>query len=264
MASPQYFRVRRVKMAALEKVKILVVGDSGVGKTSLVHHICHNETLSSPGWTIGCTAEVKLYEYREGTPGMKNFFLEFWDVGGSASHENSRSIFYNGVNGLILVHDLTNKKSFTNLRRWLAEVLGSGKESVLSTKQQKQPSSPNNKESWFEFSIDMGEEYDSEQFAGNQIPVIIIGTKLDQAGTARILNSSRSLHLAEEIGADMINLNCTDLKQFNPGSVNARKLCAFFDKVIERRFYSREVPQQSFGIAESPKFYERSSKRKMV
>lgn len=251
-------------MAALEKVKILVVGDSGVGKTSLVHHICHNEIISTPGWTIGCTAEVKLYDYKEGMPGMKTFFLEFWDVGGPASHENSRSIFYNGVNGLILVHDLTNKKSFTNLRRWLSEVLGSGKEgnSVLSTKQHK----PSNKDSWFEFSIDIGEDYDSEQFAGNQIPVLIIGTKLDQAGTARILNSSRGFNLAEEIGADMINLNCTDVKQLKPGSLNAKKLYNFFDKVIERRFFSREVSQfqQPLGTAESPKFYDRSSKRKMV
>ena len=252
-------------MAALEKVKILVVGDSGVGKTSLVHHICHDESISNPGWTIGCTVEVKLYDYKEGCPGMKTFFLEFWDVGGSASHQNSRAIFYNGVNGLILVHDITNKKSFTNLRRWLAEVLGNGREGngFLSNKQSKTTSGG---DSWFEFSIDMGEEYDSEQFVGNQIPVIIIGTKLDQAGTSRILNPSRGLNLAEEIGADMINLNCSDAKQLKPGSLNARKLCAFFDKVIERRFYSRETTQvqQSFGIAESPKYYDRASKRKIV
>ena len=63
----------------------------------------------------------------------------------------------------------------------------------------------------------------------------------------------------------MMNLNCTDVKQLKPGSHNVRKLCTFFDKVIERRFYSREVPQfqQSSGT-ESPKFYDRSSKRKIV
>lgn len=253
-------------MAALEKVKILVVGDSGVGKTSLVHHICHNESISNPGWTIGCTVEVKLYDYKEGTPGMKSFFLEFWDVGGSASHQTCRSIFYNGVNGLILVHDLTNKKSFTNLRHWLTEVLGSGKDAgnVLNSKQSKS-SSNTNKGGWLEFTIDIGDDFDREQFAGNQIPVIIIGTKLDQAGTARILSSSRGLNLAEEIGADMINLNCTDTKQLKPGTLNDKKLCAFFDKVIERRFYSRELPQfqTQAVLADSLKFYDRS-KRKMV
>lgn len=253
-------------MAALEKVKILVVGDSGVGKTSLVHHICHNESISNPGWTIGCTVEVKLYDYKEGTPGTRSFFLEFWDVGGSASHQNCRSIFYNGVNGLILAHDLTNKKSFTNLRRWLTEVLGSGKDggNALHSKQSK-PSSTINKGSWFELSVDIGDDFDREQFAGNQIPAIIIGTKLDQAGTARILTSSRGLNLAEEIGADMINLNCTDTKQLKPGTPNWIKLCAFFDKVIERKFYSRELPQfqPTAGLVDSSKYYDRS-KRKMV
>ena len=167
---------------------------------------------------------------------------------------------------MILVHDLTNKKSFTNLRRWLAEVLGSGKEGNGSFSAKQPQKQPSNRDSWFEFSIDIGEGYDSEQFAGNQIPVIIVGTKLDQAGTARILTSSRGLNLAEEIGADMINLNSTDIRQLKSGSLNARKLNAFFDKVIERRFYSREMPQvqQSTGLAESPKFYDRSSKRKMV
>lgn len=59
---------------------------------------------------------------------MKSFFLEFWDVGGFVNYENSWLIFYNGVNGLIFVYDLINKKLFINLRCWLVEVLGFGKE----------------------------------------------------------------------------------------------------------------------------------------
>ncbi|XP_021349721.1 rab-like protein 3 [Mizuhopecten yessoensis] len=110
-------------MAAVDKIKIVVVGDSGVGKTSLVHLICHNETTSNPGWTIGCSVEVKLHEYKAGTPSQKTYFTELWDVVGSTSHENSRAIFYNPVHGIILVHDLTNRKSHHNLRKWLQEVL---------------------------------------------------------------------------------------------------------------------------------------------
>lgn len=248
-------------MAAMDKVRILVVGDSGVGKTSLVHLICKEESISNPAWSIGCTVEVKPYDYREGLPGMKTFFLEFWDVGGSANHENSRSIFYNSINGLILVHDLTNRKSFVNLRRWLAEVLNAGKDNggsgaKLFEKNKK----------WYDFSIDIGDEYDPEQFAGNQIPIIVIGTKLDQAGTARMSKPSRGLNLVEEIGADMFNLDCRDAKQFKPESVGAKKLSHFFDKVIEGRFYTRDVPQpqQLFGLQESQKYFDRSAKRKMV
>lgn len=40
-------------MTSTEKVKILVVGDSGVGKTSLVHLICQSEPIANPYWTIG-------------------------------------------------------------------------------------------------------------------------------------------------------------------------------------------------------------------
>jgi Rab-like protein 3 len=44
----------------LEKIKIVVVGDSGVGKTSLVHLITHQEVLKKSNWTIGCSVDVKV------------------------------------------------------------------------------------------------------------------------------------------------------------------------------------------------------------
>lgn len=43
--------------------------------------------------------------------------------GGSLSHKLARSIFYQQVNGIILVHDLTNRKSQENLKSWLVEIL---------------------------------------------------------------------------------------------------------------------------------------------
>ncbi|XP_022081684.1 rab-like protein 3 [Acanthaster planci] len=110
----------------LEKVRVVVVGDSGVGKSSLVHLICRGRPNPSPGWTIGATVDVKIQEYKEGTPAQKSYFVECWDIGGSVNHANSRHIFYNPVNGIILVHDLTNRKSHANLRLWLSEVLNRG------------------------------------------------------------------------------------------------------------------------------------------
>lgn len=96
---------------------------TGVGKTSLVHLMAHNEALVSPGWTIGCSLEVKLHEYKEGTHAQQAFFIELFDVGGSISHKNTRGVFYNQINGIILVHDLTNRKSHDNLQRWLYEII---------------------------------------------------------------------------------------------------------------------------------------------
>lgn len=74
-------------------------------------------------WTIGCQVEVKLHEYKEDTNGQKTFFVEFFDVGGSLSHKRARNVFYQQVNGIILIHDLTNRKSQENLKSWLIEIL---------------------------------------------------------------------------------------------------------------------------------------------
>ena len=51
------------------------------------------------------------------------FNIELWDVGGSHSHRNSRHVFYSNFHGIILVHDLANRKSQQNLEKWLHEVL---------------------------------------------------------------------------------------------------------------------------------------------
>lgn len=95
----------------------------GVGKTSLTYLMAHNEALTSPGWTVGCSVEVRLHDYKEGSPQQCPYFVEFWDVGGSISHKNTRNTFYNPTHGIILVHELTNRKSHDNLQQWLLEIL---------------------------------------------------------------------------------------------------------------------------------------------
>jgi GTPase SAR1 family protein len=45
---------------SIDKIRVLVCGDSYVGKSSLVHLICHDKVLSTSPWTIGCKAEVKV------------------------------------------------------------------------------------------------------------------------------------------------------------------------------------------------------------
>lgn len=102
--------------------KILVLGDSGVGKSSLIHLICHSTTLSSPQWTIGCAIDIKLFG---------NCFLEFWDIGGSRTHKIARSFLYQDYHGIMLVFDATNKKSRLNLNEWLMEVAQKGNEKDL-------------------------------------------------------------------------------------------------------------------------------------
>lgn len=120
--------------------KILVLGDSGVGKSSLIHLICHSATLSSAQWTIGCSMDVKLHN---------NSFLEFWDIGGSRGHKIARTFLYQDYHGIMLVFDATNKKSRVNLNEWLAEV------------------------------TQKTNDKDLETYVSSNIPTITVGTKRD-------------------------------------------------------------------------------------
>ncbi|XP_064404119.1 rab-like protein 3 isoform X2 [Halichondria panicea] len=200
----------------LRKVKILVLGDTGVGKTSLVHLICHGEVLSSLSWTIGCSVDVKLHDFGPSTSTSSSYFLELWDVGGSPSHKRGRQIFYQNANGLILVHDLTNRKSHSHLSKWLNEFHQS----------QSRSGKP--------FNLDTTLSLDPELFADQEIPVLIVGTKKDLVK----ISSGKPSTGSSLTGAACVNVDCTDVRQFSVDSQENVQLNKFFDKVLERRFLS--------------------------
>ena len=106
----------------LPRVRILVVGDSGVGKSSLVHLLCHGEAQGNPSATVGCRTDVRLHHTRVDGQDQR-FFVEFWEVGGHRNFKMGRGMFYRDMNGILFVHDLKNRKSFVNLRNWLNEIL---------------------------------------------------------------------------------------------------------------------------------------------
>ncbi|XP_030642892.1 rab-like protein 3 isoform X2 [Chanos chanos] len=201
-------------MASLDRVKVLVLGDSGVGKSSLVHLLCQNQVLGNPSWTVGCSVDVRVHDYKEGTPEEKTYYIELWDVGGSvgsaSSVKSTRAVFYNSVNGIILVHDLTNKKSSQNLYRWSLEAL--------------------NKDSSPTGVIVSNGDYDREQFAENPVPLLLIGTKYDQIPeNKRNEVLTRTAFLSEDFNAEEINL------------------------VIEKRYFTRD-PSQMTGFTDRKRF----------
>ncbi|KAJ4784354.1 Ras-related small GTP-binding family protein [Rhynchospora pubera] len=124
------------------QVRVLVVGDSGVGKTSLVHLISNGSSLSRPPQTIGCTVSVKHLTYSNAngatssstssnsikphSDSVRHFFVELWDVAGHDRYKDSRSLFYRQINGVIFIHDLTQRKTKSNLSKWAAEISSAG------------------------------------------------------------------------------------------------------------------------------------------
>ncbi|XP_066454852.1 rab-like protein 3 [Eleutherodactylus coqui] len=161
-------------------------------KSSLVHLLCHDQVLGNQSWTVGCSVDAWLHEYRERNTGRETFYIELWHVGGlvgsASSMKSTRAVFYNGVNGIVLVHDLTNKKTSQNLNCLSLEdlnrhLLPAG---VLVTNR----------------------DYDREQFASNQIPLLVIDTKLDQIPEAKQNEAlTRTAFLSEDFNSEEINLD---------------------------------------------------------
>jgi small GTP-binding protein len=100
--------------------KICVVGDGGVGKTSMVLRYTDDSFKENYIMTIGSnfsTKSVDLPEYPQ-----YNIKLQIWDLAGQKHFSFVRPPFYRGATGIIYVFDLTRRSSFANLPNWRTEV----------------------------------------------------------------------------------------------------------------------------------------------
>jgi len=103
----------------LPNLKILLIGDSSVGKSSILLRFADqsfmNEDESSA--TIGVDFKVSRLE----VDGVK-YKLSIWDTAGQERFRTITSSYYRGAQGVILVYDVSNRESFDDLPRWLTEL----------------------------------------------------------------------------------------------------------------------------------------------
>ncbi|CAI9762096.1 unnamed protein product [Fraxinus pennsylvanica] len=97
--------------------KILLIGDSGVGKSSLLVSFISN-AVDDLAPTIGVDFKIKLL-----TVGGKKLKLTIWDTAGQERFRTLTSSYYRGAQGIVLVYDVTRRDTFTNLSDvWAKEV----------------------------------------------------------------------------------------------------------------------------------------------
>jgi Ras-related protein Rab-18 len=107
--------------AALPTFKLLLMGDSGTGKSSLLLRFTDDKFLGEDvqSATIGVDFKVKFIEM-EG----KRVKLTIWDTAGQERFRTLTSSYYRGAQGVILVYDVANRESFESLRNtWIQELL---------------------------------------------------------------------------------------------------------------------------------------------
>lgn len=98
--------------------RIIMLGDSTVGKSSLLKRYTEDLFLDTINQTVGVDFYVHFLEVE---PGVR-VKLQFWDTAGQERFRSvTRSYYRNSVGGL-LVFDITNRKSFEHIREWHAEV----------------------------------------------------------------------------------------------------------------------------------------------
>lgn len=97
--------------------KILTIGESGVGKTCILRMFVEGKFLKNHLATIGIDFKTKNIEV-EGT----SIKLKIWDTAGQERFRNITNQYYKGADGIVLVFDLTDQKSFDKIREWMAQI----------------------------------------------------------------------------------------------------------------------------------------------
>jgi len=97
--------------------KILMVGDSGVGKSSLLLRFTDDTFSENFISTIGVDFKIRTVTL-EG----KTVKMQIWDTAGQERFRTITSSYYRGAHGVILVYDVTDQVSFNNARQWLTEI----------------------------------------------------------------------------------------------------------------------------------------------
>lgn len=97
--------------------KLLIIGDAGVGKSALLLRFADHTFTSAYINTIGVDFKIRTVDF----DGQK-IKLQIWDTAGQERFRTITATYYRGTHGVIVVYDVTDRDSFENVRRWMAEI----------------------------------------------------------------------------------------------------------------------------------------------
>ncbi|KAF8312410.1 ras-domain-containing protein [Cantharellus anzutake] len=109
-------------------MKFVIIGESGTGKSCLLHHFVRNTFREQSAHTIGVEFASRIVKI-----GDRRIKLQLWDTAGQERFRSVTRSYYRGAAGVILVFDITRRCTFSPLQRWLddARALASPQASIV-------------------------------------------------------------------------------------------------------------------------------------
>lgn len=99
------------------QIKLLMIGDSGVGKTCLLLRYANDSFSPTFITTIGIDFKIKNLEL-DG----KRIKLQIWDTAGQERFRTITTSYFRGAQGILLVYDVTDRRSFESIRNWVGQI----------------------------------------------------------------------------------------------------------------------------------------------
>ena len=98
--------------------KVLLLGDSSVGKTCFLLRYCDKTFQDAHLSTIGLDYRLKSMTLKN----KKNIKLQIWDTAGQDRFRAITKNYYKGANGIILIYDVTNMQTYENVKNWISQI----------------------------------------------------------------------------------------------------------------------------------------------
>ena len=109
-----------------EKIKIMIIGESKIGKTSLISRYCNNKFNGGAYLsTIGIDFQIKNLVINK-----KNIRLQIWDTAGQERYRNIAKNYFQSSDGFIIVYDISDIESFEKLDYWIEQIKTNSQENI--------------------------------------------------------------------------------------------------------------------------------------
>ena len=107
-----------------EIYKIVLIGDSGVGKSNIISKYLTDTFTFDSKATVGVEFGSKNLEID------RKIKMQIWDTAGQERYKTITNAYYKGAKGALLVFDLTNKQTFESVDKWISEIKTNGDERI--------------------------------------------------------------------------------------------------------------------------------------